>query len=206
MVTHYGDYDNGYFTRVGHGFTKFYAGIPLLYVAKVTMKTLLGCYPLIEVIMKKVNQLVSAIALSTSLLLVPITHAQTEQANAQVSMDRKGGHSMHGMKRMLRGLGLSESQKQEISAISERYKEQLKADRQASPENSHEQMLQFISADSFDEQAVRDVIRGNQAKRIDTMVQLVAMQHDIYQVLTPEQQQKYQENLSKAKKRGHKRR
>ena len=119
----------------------------------------------------------------------------------------QGGHHNHGErgmfnKRMANYLQLSEQQQSQIDAI-------LDAQKQLQPQRGQRgDMKQQLNAlthtnASFDEQAARALIQEQQAKQLERKIARLHTQHQIWNLLTEQQQQKLQELKQKRQSRGH---
>lgn len=130
------------------------------------------------------------------------TTAKTEQ------MDRKGNRQQgprDGMHKMLRKLDLTDAQKEQVKVIAQKYK----ADRPERPtkeqrEAHRAEMLALVTSASFDEVKATEIAEAQHQKRLQGMLSQLKMQNEIYQILTPEQQQVFQEKFAKGKGKGHK--
>ncbi len=69
----------------------------------------------------------------------------------------------------------------------------------------YQQRMEIITAASFDEGAAQAFIDVQQANHQTRMMNMLQAQQEIYQVLTPEQQQKYQELSAKKMEKQQKR-
>ncbi|GGP43836.1 Spy/CpxP family protein refolding chaperone [Shewanella saliphila] len=130
------------------------------------------------------------------------TTAKTEQ------MDRKGDRQQgprDGMHKMLRRLDLSDTQKEQVKVIFDKYKEGRPERPTDEEREAHRaEMLALITAATFDEVKATEIAEAQHQKRLQGMLSQFKMQNEIYLVLTPEQQQVFQENFGQGKGRGHK--
>ncbi|MGB2079974.1 MAG: Spy/CpxP family protein refolding chaperone [Vibrio sp.] len=122
-------------------------------------------------------------------------------ATAMAKGDGHGEHRGHrGEQGIFKQLDLSDAQKEQIKEIHKQNREAKKADRDAN-RKAHagekkaqmDKLNSLIMAEKFDEDAVRDLIQNMESKRLEGKVQFAKEQHDILQVLTPEQRTKLQE-------------
>lgn len=131
--------------------------------------------------MKKFNVLTAFFAASMTLLLsqnvLAGPHEQSRHGGSQ--------HGHIGMERMLKGLDLTDAQRQQISQITDEFK----AKRQELPqrEQTAEKFVALIQADVFDEVAARQLIEQQQTQMIEQGVARLKLQHAIRAVLTAEQ-------------------
>ncbi|WP_417349801.1 Spy/CpxP family protein refolding chaperone [Ferrimonas sp.] len=140
-------------------------------------------------------------------LVLSMTAVSTASAknHGQGYHQEMGGEFHQGggkhMKRMLRGLDLTDEQKQQVKDILTK----AKADRperdpqfmKAQMERHHQLML----AAEFDEQAAREAIAVRQAKMAEMQLKQMKVQHEIMQLLTAEQKQKLEERRAERMKR-----
>ncbi|MBS3797437.1 Spy/CpxP family protein refolding chaperone [Pseudoalteromonas sp. BDTF-M6] len=126
------------------------------------------------------------------------------------AMAGQGSHHKHGERgmlseRMITHLQLSEQQQTQIKAIMDANK-QLKPQR-GSRHESH-QALQALTntSDSFDEQAAREIIQAQQSKQLERKIAHLKSRHQVWNILTEEQQQKWaRAKVKHQERRGHKR-
>ena len=114
----------------------------------------------------------------------------------------RGGHKVP-MMRLMRKLDLSDDQRQQAKDLVKAYKQSIKnnkvptAERQA----NYAKMQELIKAPNFDDQSVEDFVSQNSSKRQASAVARIKLQHDLYQLLTPEQQTKAEELKASFRKR-----
>ena len=109
--------------------------------------------------------------------------------------DHYRGHHKVPMMKMMRKLDLTDEQKQQAKDLVKAYKQAMKNSRPSKTDRqAHFDKVQtLVKADNFDEQAARDLISQNSDKRVEGAVARIKLQHDLYQILTPEQQTKAEE-------------
>ena len=121
-----------------------------------------------------------------------------QEMGGEFHQGRGGGKHM---KRMLRGLDLTDEQKQQVKDILAK----AKADRpERDPQSMKAQMErhhQLMLAAEFDEQAAREAIAVRQAKMAEMQLKQMKVQHEIMQLLTAEQKQKLEERRAERMKR-----
>jgi Spy/CpxP family protein refolding chaperone len=129
--------------------------------------------------------LLSVLGLSLPLL----THA-----DPSVQESHHGMHDMHGRQdcdhepRFLHGLNLTEAQRDKIFNILHAQAPAMR-DQFKQVRKSHQALDALVSAPQFDENKARQ-LSGDQAKAMATLSLMRARtNHEIFQVLTPEQQQ-----------------
>ncbi|GGI82502.1 Spy/CpxP family protein refolding chaperone [Shewanella gelidii] len=119
-------------------------------------------------------------------------------------MDRRGKAPMM---KMLSRLDLSEAQRTEIKGLVKSHHEQMKQSRpdEATRTAQRSAMLEAITAETFNEQQVQQLLDSKQQQRQQMKLEKLKLQNAVYKVLTPEQQQEFKEKFmtQKAGKRGH---
>lgn len=127
-------------------------------------------------------------ALVGTLVLAPVAFA----AKGEKQDCKQGGkHGQRSEMKMMKQLDLSAEQKQQVKAIMQAQKQQKQNVEQRSM--MHEQRMAIITSASFDKDAAQTLITQQQAMKQSRMLDKLAAQHQVYQLLTPEQQTKYQE-------------
>jgi protein CpxP len=199
-------------------FTQFYPSITLIDIALATMsiksaeaENELYNINIEELLMKtrsvvkaSLVALVASSALLASQLYAADTTTDTEVKTA--SMYQKG--DMHhvrkgGMHKMMHMLDLTAAQKTDVKAIMQKY--QANRPERPSKEQRAEhrtEMLALITSAGFDEAKVTEMAEMQQQKHLQKMLTHLKMQNEIYQLLTPEQQQTFQDKFNLGK--GHK--
>ena len=119
---------------------------------------------------------------------------QTERAGKK-RWHRGGGHGMRGGMRMFRELDLSEAQKQQASAIIERYKESTKPQREEMRQ-LHQQKGQTATG-AVDAQAQARA----EALRTELRESHKRMQDELLTILTPDQRAKWEQLKAERKAR-----
>ncbi|MDR8525543.1 Spy/CpxP family protein refolding chaperone [Shewanella fidelis] len=114
---------------------------------------------------------------------------------------KHGGH--HDLRKMFRGLDLTDEQKTEMKALFTAYRDEMKQNRPSKEERAAQkaQMLEFITTTNFSEDAVRQALAAKQEARQQKAVDMLKLQNQAYQLLTPEQQEKFQKRFAKHHKR-----
>ncbi|MCA1930244.1 Spy/CpxP family protein refolding chaperone [Rheinheimera sp.] len=110
------------------------------------------------------------------------------------------GHEGHGPAmgfhlKALKGLDLSEAQKEQIKALMEQHRATMPKPDQVKPEM--EQLKALVQAESFDEAAVRALLESKQKDKLDQDVARAKLQFEINKVLTTEQKAKLAERQQK---------
>lgn len=133
----------------------------------------------------------------TALLFSTLVAATSLTAIA--SQDRGHHGPMPGAMMQLKGLDLTDAQKEQVKTLMEQARASMpaKADMQA----QHEQLKTLIQAENFDEAAVRTALQSQQSQRLEAEVSRSRLQHDIYQLLTAEQKAKLAEREQKREAR-----
>lgn len=108
-------------------------------------------------------------------------------------------------KGMFRGLDLADEQKEQIKTIlHDAWEAKHEGMKQEGQEyQSHKQAMQeIITAETFDEQKAADVVSKKTALHQAMMVNKMRIQHNIYQVLNSEQQEKFKQRMSQCSSHG----
>ena len=144
----------------------------------------------------------SSALLASQLYAAETTDNTVKIENVAAKGDRYHGHK-GGMHKMLRMLDLTDSQRADVKAVLNKYqgnrperptKEQRAAHRA--------DMLALITTAGFDEVKATEMAQAKQQQHMQKMLNHLKMQNEIYQLLTPEQQQMFQDNFQQGK--GHK--
>ncbi|WP_434927463.1 Spy/CpxP family protein refolding chaperone [Shewanella sp. HL-SH5] len=126
--------------------------------------------------------------------------AKTEQPS--VKADRHHGHK-GGMHKMLRKLDLTDAQKVQVKVIFDKYKANRPERPTKEQRAAHKaDMLALITTAGFDEVKATEMVEAKQQMQLQKMLTHMKIQNEIYQLLTPEQQQKFQDKFNSGK--GHK--
>jgi protein CpxP len=137
--------------------------------------------------MKKFNVLTAVLVAGLSLATAQVVSAQPmEHGRGDAMGHRHGGPE--GIGRMLKGLDLTDSQRQQIEKLTNEFAGQ-KPDPATHKANA-EKMVSLVRADIFDEVAARQLFEQQQAQMLEHAVARLKLQHDIRAVLTPEQKEK----------------
>jgi protein CpxP len=206
-------------------FTQFYPGITLIDIALATMsiksaaaENELYNINIEELLMKtrsvikaSLVALVASSALLASQLYAADTTTDTEVKTASMYQKgdmhhgRKGG--MHhdrkgGMHKMMHMLDLTAAQKTDVKAIMQKY--QANCPERPSKERRAEhraEMLALITSAGFDETKATEMAEAQQQQHMQKMLTHLKMQNEMYQLLTSEQQQTFQDQFNLG--RGH---
>ena len=151
-----------------------------------------------------------AIAASTALMGSAV-YAGEGQQDCQHHMKSEGKSHHGGMRKMYRGLDLTDEQKTEIKSLMKEQKTAMKDNRPTKEERQVKkaEFLALITADSFDEAKVQEMMQARQEHSQSKRLSMVKVQNKIYQLLTPEQQEQFKANFEKShsgnkkSKRGH---
>ncbi|WP_105200184.1 MULTISPECIES: Spy/CpxP family protein refolding chaperone [unclassified Pseudoalteromonas] len=140
----------------------------------------------------KLNKLLTAAVISIGLA-------------SSVAMAGQGGHHKQGERGMLsehmiEQLQLSEQQQTQIKAIMDANK-QLKPQRGSRHEGYKALQALTNTSESFDEQAAREIIQAQQSKQMERKIAHLKSKHQVWNLLTEEQQQKFAQMKEKRKKR-----
>ncbi|MCB5191537.1 Spy/CpxP family protein refolding chaperone [Methylobacillus arboreus] len=150
--------------------------------------------------------LVSSAILASSLLALNIATSYADSGDKKCDKDKKHASfdGRHGfsegrfLAHKLRPLNLSSEQQAQVKQIVEKQKPVFAEKRQAI-HDSHKALAAASGSESYDEKSVQQ-LAGEQAKiQADLIVLRTNTMHEVYQVLTPEQKQKWAEFESKVK-------
>lgn len=123
--------------------------------------------------------------------------AKTEQSS--VKADRHHGHK-GGMHKMLRKLDLTDAQKVQVNVIFDKYKANRPEHPTQEQRAAHKaDMLALITTAGFDEVKATEMVEAKQQMQLQKMLTQMKIQNEIYQLLTPEQQQKFQDKFNSGK-------
>ncbi|MDP2714913.1 Spy/CpxP family protein refolding chaperone [Rheinheimera sp.] len=140
----------------------------------------------------KVSKLIFALGLLTAASLPGIAVAHEHKAAGY----EHGRHMQHApMKRMLAGLELTDSQREQIKQLMQQHRSEQKATRAGNTER--QQMRDLLAADTFDEVAARQLIAKQQQQAADKRLAAMKLQHQVLQLLTDEQRQQLNEKRQK---------
>lgn len=114
--------------------------------------------------------------------------------------ERNGGPKMmKEIRKMFKGLDLSDDQMQQFKQIIETHKQTYKQNqqqRQLKKQTQRDDMLELLSNPSFDETQAELLIDKRQQTMQQKALAMMKLKHQLYQLLTPEQQQNLQSKLS----------
>lgn len=121
------------------------------------------------------------------------------------AMDSMQGHR-GGMKNIISQLDLTQEQKQDVKTIMQQAKGNVdRQSRQALRAEHQAERLALLNSETFDEQKAREMIASHQQQMSEKQLAMLKTQHQVYQILTPEQRVKFAELMSQGKGRGSKR-
>ncbi len=112
------------------------------------------------------------------------------------------GHGPHGGEpavRMLKGLDLTDAQREQIRTLVAASKAE-KPD-MAAMKQQHEAVQALVKADQFDEAAARILLEKQQASMLEHQLERLKLQHQIRALLTDEQKTKLDERMAKMRDR-----
>ncbi|MFT5789321.1 MAG: protein CpxP [Shewanella sp.] len=145
-----------------------------------------------------------ALVASTTLLTVAVRAADeqpenNQQEHHQMKGERGGHHDQ--MRKMFRGLDLTDEQKTQVKAIWSSHRDEMDLNRPSKEERAAQktQMLAFITAANFNEAEVKQALVAKQEARQQKAVNMMKLQNEVYQLLTPEQQEKFKQRFAKNK-------
>ncbi|MCL1079093.1 periplasmic heavy metal sensor [Parashewanella spongiae] len=144
-----------------------------------------------------------------SVAIVPSVIAHQDSAPQMKVQKSEKIHRTHHhggihMMKILRKLDLTDEQKQQAKALVKAHKQNTRTIKASIEDrkNYAQKIQALIKADSFDEQSANALIAQRSEQRQQHALNKLKLQHDLYQLLTPEQKQQADE----MKQRRHKRR
>lgn len=149
---------------------------------------------------KPVKTILSASLMSAILVFSSISGAYASSddfASMESQHHNKGNHMM---KRMGRMLGLSDQQKVQIKALKDQAKEQNGPLRVSIKQFKEAEKL-LLQAEIFDEQAYLALYASNQQNFTQMALAKAKAKHAFFNVLTAEQQEKFQKIMKQRKKK-----
>lgn len=151
--------------------------------------------------MMKLIQFVSGVMVCSSwLVITPVaavdSMAQSESvmaADSRAQLKKSYRHARGGYPR-LHGLELTEQQQQELAALHQVFRQQLKAQETRTERAKQRRALQaLMQADYFDETQARILLEQQQQSRLERQLAILQWRHAVHQVLTEEQQQQWRQ-------------
>lgn len=108
-----------------------------------------------------------------------------------------GKQGKRGMMKMFAKLDLSAEQKAEIKTLVQAHHQKMQDQRpnEEARKAHREEMLAAITAESFDELQIQQLLEAKKAKRQQAGVEKLKLQNTIFKTLTPEQQQEFKKNF-----------
>ena len=138
----------------------------------------------------------SALPLALALLALLVGSGRVPAALAQAPEHRHGrfAHDGDHLQRILQQLDLNEGQQNTVQTLLRtQAKERIRL--QAEIDTMRVDLQQQLRADTVDLQSVKAALQAIAAKEVDLQMAHLTLMHDIRQVLTPEQQKKFQSLL-----------
>ncbi|WP_434950009.1 Spy/CpxP family protein refolding chaperone [Shewanella sp. HL-SH4] len=144
----------------------------------------------------------SSALLAGQLYAVDNTDSTVKTEQVAAKGDKHHGHK-GGMHKMLRKLDLTDAQKVQVKAIYEKYQANRPERPTKEQRAAHKaDMLALITTAGFDDVKATEMVEAKQQMHLQKTLTHMKMQNEIYQLLTPEQQQKFQDKFNSGK--GHK--
>ena len=137
--------------------------------------------------MKKFNVLTAVLVAGLSLVTAQVVSAQPMEQERGGSMEHRHG-GPEGMGRMLKGLDLTDAQRQQIDKLTSAFAAQKP--NPAEHKALADKVVSLVRADVFDEVAARQLLEQQQGQMLEHGLARLKLQHDIRSVLTPEQKEK----------------
>ncbi|WP_133405337.1 Spy/CpxP family protein refolding chaperone [Parashewanella tropica] len=141
-----------------------------------------------------------AAAMLTCSVLAPVAVYAKPDTGAKC-MQQVQKRSFHRVMKFYRKLDLTDTQKQQVRDIYKAYRQEQKSLRPTKEDRQAfgDQVKALVQAPDFDPQAATNLVDQRSQLRQQQAVANIKLRHDLYQVLTPEQQAKAEE-LRAAKK------
>ncbi|MDB2386639.1 Spy/CpxP family protein refolding chaperone [Shewanella sp.] len=126
-----------------------------------------------------------------------VAHDGHGKGRSHQSMLARGEHNE--LRKMFRGLDLSDAQKQDLKALFSEHRAEMKQQRLSKADRvaQKEQVLGFITDSHFSEEAVKNALTAKLDTRQQQMVNRLKLQNQAYQLLTPEQQTQFKQRFLK---------
>ncbi len=154
-------------------------------------------------IIKPMKSIVSISALCVVMAFSGAASANISGSDAVFDSSSHYKSSKHMMKRMIKTLSLSEQQQVQIKAIKTQAKEQSKTLRETMKQFKEEEKL-LLQAATFDESAYTALQTSYQPTFAQIALTRAKTKHAIFNVLTTEQQEKWQQVKEKRRARSKK--
>lgn len=140
--------------------------------------------------------IVASTVLMTSTVYAGDDHNHKDKSHHMKS-ERMGHHG--DVRKMFKGLNLTDSQKTEIKALRKVQKTSMKVDRPSKEDRKQHktELFALISADTFDEAKAQELIELKQQNRQAKGIAMLKMQNDVYQLLTPVQKEKFKKKFER---------
>ncbi|WP_298773313.1 Spy/CpxP family protein refolding chaperone [uncultured Shewanella sp.] len=138
--------------------------------------------------------------LATTTLMSSVVNAEDGSNTSTEQKRMKGDHGPdRKLKSMLHNLDLTDAQKAQVKSLVQASKAAKKENKASDEERQamKAQIYSLISAPTFDEAKAKELIASQQSKREMGVVNMLKLQNEVYQILTPEQKVKFKENFDK---------
>ncbi|MGL4473820.1 MAG: Spy/CpxP family protein refolding chaperone [Shewanella sp.] len=111
------------------------------------------------------------------------------------------GVSAKGMHKMFKGLDLSDEQRQQFKQLMEKtHSDEGKESRQQARAENRQAMHALITAPQFDETAAKALLEKQSETRQARAIDNLRVRNQAYNLLTPEQQQQWQQRIDTCQK------
>ncbi|WP_299003441.1 Spy/CpxP family protein refolding chaperone [uncultured Shewanella sp.] len=141
--------------------------------------------------------------LATTTLISSVVNAEDSSNTLTEQKTMKGDHGPdRKLKGMLRNLDLTDAQKAQVKSLVQANKAAKKENRPSEEEMKARKAEAYalITAPTFDEAKAKQFVGVEATKRENAVVDMLKLQNQVYQILTPEQKVKFKENFDKPHK------
>ncbi|WP_407331637.1 CpxP family protein [Enterovibrio sp. 27052020O] len=116
---------------------------------------------------------------------------------------KRGGEGMIG-KHLLRGIDLTDAQKEEMKTLREQNRDAMNANKGANKATmmaERQEMQALLLADNFDEAEIRALAQKMADQHVERRISMMKRQHEMLNILTPEQKAEVKANMDKMAER-----
>ena len=118
-----------------------------------------------------------------------------------VDKERQRGKSGSPVTHMLKGLELTSAQRQQVEDLVQQHRSGIGSAKEN--KTAMDKMQALITAEHFDEAAVRSLLQQHQQLRLERQLSMLKLQHDIRQLLTDEQREELDKKRERRREKLH---